>query len=95
MLPLLVLVAAQAFDFVSFLAMVGARGLASELNPIVQRIAIDYGLAGITLAKLGVTALATATVIILARTHPRFAVVVFAVGTVGGIIGGMSNLGAL
>ena len=49
---LLVLVAFQAADYVTFLAMVGSHGLVAEANPIVVALAA-HGLGLLTVAKVG------------------------------------------
>jgi hypothetical protein len=91
-LALVALVGAHAFDYVTFLVMVTHHGLAAELNPIVARLAEDYGLAGLTLAKgAAVTFLAT-SVLLLAPRRPRTAAALTLIGIGVGLVGGISNV---
>jgi hypothetical protein len=89
------LAAAQAFDFVSFLAMTRRHGLAAELNPLVVMIAEAFDLRALAILKLAVIAYVAITVAILAKQRPRLAGSVLAVGVVAGIAGGLSNLASI
>jgi hypothetical protein len=89
------LAAAHLFDYVSFLAMTSRHGLAAELNPIVVRLAQDYGLAGLTLAKVGSVAFLALVAVVVARSRPRAAVALVLIGIAAGLIGGISNLASI
>ena len=92
MLLIAALVAAQAFDFVSFLAMVKEHGFAAELNPLVVAVGHHFDLAGLAIAKLGMVAYVALTIAILARRYPRLAGFVLAAGIAAGTLGGISNI---
>jgi hypothetical protein len=92
MLPIAALAAAQAFDFVSFLAMVEEHGLAAELNPLVVAVANHFDLQGLAIVKLAMLAYVAVTIAILARRHPRLAALVITAGIAAGMLGGLSNI---
>jgi hypothetical protein len=92
MLPIAALAAAQAFDFVSFLAMHGKHGFAAELNPLVVAVGNHFDLYGLAIAKLGMLAYVAVTVAIIAHRHPRLAGLVVAAGIAAGTLGGLSNI---
>lgn len=94
-LPVAALAAAQAFDFVSFLAMTRRHGLAAEINPLVVMIAEAFDLRTLAILKLAVIAYVAVTVAILAKKRPRLAGSVLAIGVVAGIAGGLSNLASI
>lgn len=94
-LPVAALAVAQAFDFVSFLAMTRRHGLAAELNPLVVMIAEAFDLRTLAILKLAVIAYVAITVAILAKQRPRLAGSVLAVGVLAGIAGGLSNLASI
>jgi hypothetical protein len=83
---------AQFFDYVSFLMMTARHGLAAELNPLVVLMAQNVGLPGLTVAKAAAVVMAAATILIVGRRHPRLAVGVLFVGSVAGLVGGISNV---
>ena len=95
MFPVVIFLAAQAFDFFSFLAMIGRHGLAAEINPFVHRLATEYGLLGVTTGKIAATIVAVSTAAILARTRPRLALTVVSFGIAAGLLGGFSNLASM
>jgi hypothetical protein len=92
MVPIAALAAAQLFDFVSFLAMVGRHGTRAELNPLVVAVANHFDLSGLAIAKLAMLAYVGLTVYVLARRHPRLATGVVMAGIVAGTLGGLSNI---
>lgn len=94
-LALLALAGAHAFDYITFLVMVAHHGLVAELNPIVQRLAVDFGLPGLTIAKGAAVAFLAASVVVIAPTRRRLAFVLIGIGIVSGIIGGLSNVASI
>jgi hypothetical protein len=84
---------AHLFDFGTFLVMTSRHGMAAEFNPIVIAVAQDFGLPGLTLAKVASVLFLSLTVVLLARTHRRrSASVLLMVGIAAGIFGGLSNI---
>ncbi len=83
---------AHAFDFTTFLAMVGRHGLGAELNPFVQRLAETLGLPGLLLGKGALVVYLAAVVAVIAARKPRLAILLAVVGTAAGLIGGLSNV---
>ena len=86
------LLAAQGFDFVSFLAMVAQHGVRAEANPIVVELAQATGLPGVTIAKVAIIVLTASTTAIVSRQSRRLAVAVLFAGIAGGVVGGLSNV---
>jgi hypothetical protein len=86
------LVAAHLFDYVSFLVMTSRHGLGAELNPLVISLATDYGLTGLTLAKLGSVVFLALMVLILAPHRRKAAAALLTVGVFAGVLGGVSNI---
>jgi hypothetical protein len=92
-IALLLLALAHAFDYLSFLVMTDRHGLTAEMNPLVVTVAQDFGLPGLTLAKLASVAFLGATAILLLRTnHRRVSIALLTVGIVAGVVGGFSNI---
>lgn len=89
------LIGAHAFDYVTFLVMVGHHGLVAELNPIVQRLAEEFGLPGLTIAKGAAVAFLGSTVVIIAPTRRRLAFVLIGIGIAAGLLGGFSNVASI
>jgi hypothetical protein len=84
---------AHLFDYSTFLVMTNRHGLAAELNPVVIFVATDFGLAGVTIAKIASVAFLAVMIITLARLNRgRVAGVLLAIGIVAGVIGGLSNI---
>jgi membrane-associated phospholipid phosphatase len=83
---------AHAFDFTTFLAMVGRHGLGAELNPFVQRLSETLGLPGLLLGKGALVIYVAAVVTVIAGRRPRLAIVLAVVGTAAGLVGGVSNV---
>ncbi len=93
MTPALVaLVAAHAFDYLSFLVMTAKHGMAAEANPVVIQLAEMFGLPGLTIAKLASVAFLASVVIIAAPHRRRMAAVLVAIGITAGMVGGVSNI---
>ena len=90
---LALLVAAHAFDYVTFLAMTARHGLAAELNPIVVMLAEQFGLPGLTLAKIVTVAFAASLALLIAQRHRRLAMVVLIFGISAGLVGGHRSHG--
>jgi hypothetical protein len=90
---LCVLALAHLFDFSTFLVMTARHGLAAEYNPIVVAVAQDYGLPGLTLAKVATVVFLSLTVVLLVRTNRRrTASVLLMIGIAIGVFGGLSNI---
>jgi len=87
-----VLIVAHAADYGTFLVMVARNGISSELNPIVARIAEDYGLALLTVAKFAAVLLVATTFLVIGRSRPKVAGSVLAVGIFIGGLGAFSNV---
>lgn len=90
-----VLALAQAFDYLTFLLMTARHGLDAEMNPFVVRIAMELGLAGLTLAKIVFVCFAALAAVVIARRQKRMGMAVLALGVVVGLIGGVSNIATL
>lgn len=89
------LIAAHVADYTTFVVMVARNGLDSELNPLVARIAEEYGLALLTMAKFATVLLVAAVFLILARTRPRVATAVLSFGVLVGTVGALSNIASI
>ncbi len=92
MIPILALASAQLFDLISFLVLVGQHGLAAELNPLVVRLATQFDLVAVAIAKLVLLAYVACTIAVLARRRPRLAGLVNMAGVAAGTLGGFSNI---
>ena len=99
MLPaatLTLLALAHLFDFGTFLVMTSRHGLAAELNPIVVFMATEYGLPGLTIAKLASVVFLAVTAVILYRARRnRMATGLLMIGVAAGINGGCSNIASI
>jgi hypothetical protein len=91
-LAVALLVAAHAFDYVTFLVMTGRHGMAAELNPLVVGITQGFGLPGLTVAKLGSVVFLAAVVLLLAPRHRKGAALLLVIGVTAGVVGGFSNI---
>lgn len=90
---LTLLALAHLFDFSTFLVMTNRHGLAAELNPIVSFMASEFGLPGLTIAKLASVVFLALTAVLLYRTRrQRSAMTLLIIGVVSGIVGGCSNI---
>jgi hypothetical protein len=91
---------AQAFDFATFSAMVGAHGPAAEANPLVQSIFLTLGTPAVVAAKVALVVLIVAlgTAAYVRGGTGRWAVVggmPLALGIAAGLIGGITNAAVL
>jgi hypothetical protein len=89
---LVVLAFTHATDYLTFVRMVLAHGIAAEANPIVVLIATELGVGALTLAKASAVLLIVSTVVVVQRTRPRMAWAAIAAGIAAGTVGTVSNL---
>ena len=75
--------------------MVARHGMTAELNPIVTRLAQEYGMFLLTAAKVAAVVLVAATFLVVGRARPRLAAAVLVVGVVSGGIGAFSNVATI
>jgi hypothetical protein len=95
-LTLSLLAAAHLFDYLTFVAMTARHGMAAELNPIVVFMAAEFGLPGLTVAKVASVVFLGLTAILLYRVRRnRTATALLAIGVVAGVIGGCSNIASI
>ncbi len=94
-IALLALVAAHVFDYISFLVMTARHGLAAELNPLVVTLAQEFGLPGLTFAKIASVAFLAGVVLVIAAQRRRMARIVLTVGITAGLVGGISNIASI
>lgn len=90
-----VLIAAQFFDYASFLVMTARHGLEAELNPVVVAIAESFGLPGLTIVKVASVVLLAAVVVVLVPRRRRLGTAVLSVGVAAGLLGGISNIATI
>jgi hypothetical protein len=100
LLRFVTLFAAQMFDFATFNAMVGSRGVSAEANPLVQGIFLSLGTPAVVIAKLLLVGLIMALVVAAAVRggQGRWAAVggmPLAIGIAAGLIGGITNAAVL
>jgi hypothetical protein len=86
------LVAAHAFDYVTFLVMTARHGMVAELNPIVVALQEQFGLPGLTLAKVASVLFLAMVVVLVTPQRRRMASVLLAIGITAGMVGGVSNI---
>jgi hypothetical protein len=95
-LSLLALASAHLFDYGTFLVMTARHGLVAELNPVVVAVAQDYGLPGLTLAKVLSVLFLSLTAVLMVRVHRRkVAGALIVIGITAGLIGGFSNIASM
>jgi hypothetical protein len=87
--------AAQASDLVTFLRMMDVHGPAAELNPLVSRAFVEFGVPMVVAFKFGLIVLVVATFAIVARRYSRVAAAVATIATLVGLVGAYSNILAL
>lgn len=92
---LLILAAAHTFDYVSFLVMTGKHGLVAELNPIVVGLTQEFGLPGLTLAKMASVVVLASVFLVLRPHRRRWASSILTIGIVVGVFGGISNVASI
>lgn len=100
MLRFVTLFAAQMFDFATFNAMVGLKGVSAEANPIVQGMFLSFGTPAVVIAKVLLIALIMALGVAAAVRggQGRWAAVggmPLAIGIAAGLIGGITNAAVL
>jgi hypothetical protein len=95
LMVLFLLIVAQLFDLVSFLAMTSLHGLQAEANPIVVLLAQEIGFSGLTVLKLAVILFAGSVYILLMRHRPRLALGVIGWGIAAGLLGGVTNVATI
>ena len=86
------LILAHLADYVTFMFMVGQRGIGREANPLVVLIAEDWGLALLTVAKFATVLLVAAVFLLIGRSRPRLAAGVLMFGVLVGAVGAFSNV---
>jgi hypothetical protein len=97
-LRLATLLAAQLFDFATFVVMVGRHGIVAEMNPLVAQGFLAHGLWILALAKAAVIVLVGSIVVLLGRDDtPRrinrgIATSIALLAVLGGLVGGISNV---
>ncbi|MEA2621456.1 MAG: hypothetical protein QOH61_366 [Chloroflexota bacterium] len=95
-ITLSLLALAHLFDFSTFLVMTSRHGLAAELNPIVVFMATEFGLPGLTVAKLASVIFLGLTAVLLYRVRRnRTAALLLTIGVIAGVIGGCSNIASI
>jgi hypothetical protein len=92
---LVLLAAAHTFDYVSFLIMTGKHGLVAELNPIVVALSEQFGLPGLTVAKLASVVLLASVFLVLRPHRRRWSSTILTIGIVVGLVGGVSNVASI
>jgi hypothetical protein len=92
-LSVLALALAHVFDYTTFLVMTSRHGIAAEANPVVVFVAHDWGLPGVTIAKIASVACLAIAIAACARIQKgRVAAALVVLGIVAGIFGGVSNI---
>ena len=91
---LVLLIVAQAADYLTFLVMVETHGLGAERNPIVTAIA-SHGLWILTTAKVAAIVLVASVFLVSRFRRPWIARLTLVTGVVVGAIGAVSNVAAL
>ena len=92
------LFAAQLFDFGTLTIMVGRHGIEAESNPIVAQGFLDFGWPLVAIAKVALTVLVGAVIVMLDR-HERLrraslglSALVTLIAVLAGLTGGLSNV---
>jgi hypothetical protein len=94
MAGVLLLAAAQAADYLTFLTMVGVHGLSAEVNPVVVSIA-SQGSGALALAKAAAIVIVAGAFLAGRRRRPRTARFTLGTGIVMGLIGALSNIATI
>ncbi len=99
-LAILVVTAAQVLDLGTFIRMIERHGPTSEANPLVAQLLLGEGLPFVAIAKIAGLALIVAVIVLLGGRrdgagHPRLAAAVTLAAIVAGLVGGLTNAGAL
>jgi hypothetical protein len=91
------ILAAQLFDFATFMIMVKLHGIDAELNPLVASGFESGGFPGLFVAKLALIVLVSSTIVIIGRgaaprtMGARLAAAVTVIAVCAGVFGGFSN----
>jgi hypothetical protein len=93
--PFALLALAQSFDFFTFTIMFARHGAAAELNPLIARLASDYGVGVLAMAKIGLVVTVASIVAIIMAKRPRLAGAVLVIGIGAGLLGGVSNIASV
>ena len=89
---LAVLALAHAFDWLSFLVMIGRHGLAAEANPLVVQVFEETGIPGVTLAKIATVAFAALLALVIFPNRRRLGMGLITFGVAAGLFGGLTNV---
>ena len=100
LLRFVTLFAAQMFDFATFNAMVGSKGVVAEANPLVQGLFLNLGTPAVVIAKVLLISLIMALGVAAAVRggQGRWGMVggmPLAIGIAAGLIGGITNTATL
>jgi hypothetical protein len=98
MVPLffLALIAAHAFDLVSFIVMTDRHGMGAEANPVVVMLAEQIGVGGLTVVKIASVLIGGSVFVMLAYgQRRRLAMGVVLFGVAAGLVGGLTNLATI
>jgi hypothetical protein len=91
------LLAAQLFDFGTFLLMIERHGIGAEANPIVAHGFIAFGWPIVVVAKVSLVVLVGSILVLLGReatarpVSGRLAAIVVVAAVAAGLLGGISN----
>ncbi len=94
---LIAILAAQLFDFSTFVVMVQRHGIGAELNPLVASSFQASGLLGLLAAKLVLVAFVGGVIILLGRqaspihVPSRLATFITVLAVLAGVFGGWTN----
>jgi hypothetical protein len=92
------LLAAQLFDFGTFLLMIDRHGILAEANPVVARGFIAFGWPVVIVAKVSLVVLVGAILVLLGREATgtpvtgRLGAIVVVAAVAAGLLGGISNV---
>jgi hypothetical protein len=92
------LLAAQLFDFGTFLLMIERHGIRAEANPIVAQGFIAFGLPIVAVAKISLVVLVGSILVLLGQetmarpVSGRLAAIVVVAAVAAGLLGGISNM---
>jgi hypothetical protein len=92
---LAVLALAHAFDWASFMVMIGRHGLSAEANPIVVQVFEETGVPGVTIAKIATVAFAALLALLIIPNRRRLGMGLISFGVVAGLFGGLTNIATL
>jgi hypothetical protein len=89
-------VAAQLFDFATFIIMVGRHGVVRELNPLVAHGFAGFGVPMVAVMKIALVLLLASIIVVLERPRegrpfPAMAAGIAVLAVLAGLVGGISN----